>query len=170
MENNSDTLIQDKFKTLPIELQKVLSIVPWKEMVKKIGDQQKLSADEIELLETETLLVLYKFVNIEDFPSNIQRELEVEEETSHKLAEIIDKEVFTEIIKKINEQAHSSNHSPSVNLSEFKEIEPAKPELLISVPSYTQTPTTSPEENLPAVIEPKKFGYGGGVDPYREQV
>jgi len=165
--DTTEKTIKDKFDSLPLNIKTAIDQTPWKNIVSEISKENNFSIEKTMNLETETMLVLYGFEDIENYPSNLIRELRLEDNKTVEIAEEVDKKVFLEIEKKATENLKVAEPA-SINLSEFKEIEPPKPELLISVPSYTQTPATTPGENLPTIVETKKFGYGGNVDPYRE--
>ena len=169
-------ILKEHVQQAPVEIKEFLSS-EFSTILDFIVSNQHLITEQAASLENEIVFVLVGL----DLKSNFQKNIESELSISPVVAEIISADVFGKIFspfqsffpnqeasKLVETPLKETHEIPPINLSSQLEIEPPKPELLISVPSYTQTTTPTHEENLPAIIEPKKFGYGGGVDPYRE--
>jgi hypothetical protein len=136
--NEQEKLIEEQFKTLPPNLQNAIKSVAWKSFVQEIGKQNDLSAEQIEILERETMFIIYAFEPPEDYISNIARELNISEETASTIAESIANKIFEPILKKSEES---------------EEPVKVKPE-----PIITSAVPEIPPTNLPMVEPSSAFG------------
>ena len=164
--NEEDKLIEEQLKTLPSELQKAISSVPWKDLVQEIGKQNNLSVEQIESLERETMFIIYGFENPNDYISNLIREAGVDETTATTIAN----EVGEKILKAIEEKTGSVvpvsiPATPPANLPlNLPMVE--KGETVRDVPHMEQSKTEIRSEQ-PKVPLPD-YRYEEGKDPYRE--
>jgi len=146
-----DKLIEDQLKSLPENLQKAIQAVPWKASVKEIGLGQKLSVPQLEILERETMLVIYNFDEPAHYIDNIVKEVGVDEETAITIAESVDGKIF----KAIGQQAEARGTETPHNLPMVE-----KGEVAHSVPHVELAPV-SPKPGF-------NHHYPDGNDPYRE--
>ena len=176
-------IIKKIYRTLPDEINQVIATDETGAAIDEVTKKYNLSSEQRLSLGDEVTLTLLGITPLILFSSNIQNRLKIEKDVATNIENEISRDIFSkidsEVFKLQEERALTilNTKEPVINLTDHLEINPPeeeilltapKTETLIPVPSYTQTTTTTPEENLPAVIEPKKFGYGGGVDPYRE--
>ena len=129
--NEQDKLIEEQIKTLPPDLVRAIQAMPWKKLVREVGEQNNLTEEQISALEQETMFILYAFEPPEDYISNLLREMGVTEDVAFGIAETINEKIFEPILTKSEE---------------LKGKDKEEPEALTSVLEI-------PSENLP-VIEP----------------
>ncbi len=179
MEQDSDKLIQEQLKTLPIELQRAIALTPWRNFVGNVARANNLQGDSFKNLETEAMLVIYGFENQNDFVGNIMRELSLDISRATMIAGTVDKQVFSRISNKANELA---NEKPTDTLQSTQNN---------AIKSTTLAPSVTVENDLPMIvpnekakvaltfedrkklvpsIPDNKHHYEGGKDPYREQI
>lgn len=103
MEQDTTKLIDEQLKSLPQSLQRAIALTEWRVITKNIATANNLDASKSENLETETMLVMYGFENQNDFPSNVARELEIDQVRADMIAREINEQVFTAVLDKANE-------------------------------------------------------------------
>ncbi len=91
--------IENRFKMLPEDLQKILSSVGTTDILLDIGDSFNLHVDKIGELVDETTLLILGFTKSADFVNNLRDRLEV----STDLAEKIAKDINDKLLFKIRE-------------------------------------------------------------------
>ncbi|MDP3874912.1 MAG: hypothetical protein Q8Q22_00110 [bacterium] len=165
--NETDKLIEEQFKTLSTNLQQAINAVPWKSSVKEIALLNKMSLEQTETVERETMFIIYGFENPDDYIGNLMRETQIDEETATAIAEATNEKIFKIIALKIEEL---EKQKPSTSASSVPEIAPTnlpmveKGETAYSVP-HVEQPNASPAQ--PKVPLPD-YRYQDGKDPYRE--
>lgn len=100
MDQETQKLVDEQFKKLPVELQAAINTVPWKTSLKEIALANKIALEKQEILERETMFILYGFEKPEDYIGNLMREVEISEETAIAIAEAVEKKIFEEITLK----------------------------------------------------------------------
>lgn len=182
---DTDKIIKDQYETLSPALKQALQIVPWKDIVRKIAEDNDLNSASKEALETETMLVLYCFESADDFLQNVTAEVGIDAlKTKMVVSKVVDL-IFTPILDKIEElggiDAASSPTekpqvvpapapSPIIDLSKELELEAPKPEHLIQASTNTAHTTPVQAEDTPqkeTLVQTPR--YTGGLDPYREE-
>lgn len=161
MDQDTNKLIDEQLKTLPEPLQRAIVLSPWQTRVQEIARANNLSEPSAESLETETMFVIYRFENQEDFVSNIMRELSLDIAKATMIAGEVDKNVFSPILVRASElkdqkgeETHIIEKEPNVPMI----IEREKPM------SFEERKKLVPNINS----SPNK--YEGGKDPYREPI
>ncbi len=176
MNPDTDKLIEEQLKLLPEKTRKALETVPWKSSIREIAITNKMSLEQVEIVERETMFVLYGFENADDYIANLIREAQIDETTATTIAQEVDDKIF----KTIEAQVEATPAAPAVpeplkaenlpqvlssNLPMIEEGEVAHEVPHIETPAPIVPPTTSaPKPEAPA---PKQH-YEGGKDPYRE--
>ncbi len=161
--NEEEKLIQEQFNRLPKELQDALNAVPWKSSVKEIALLNKLSLEQIAIVERETMFILYGFENSADYVANLMREVQIDETTATSIADEVNEKilkVITAQLDKPKEAGKIENSLPEIaphNLPMIEEGEVAR-----EVPHVEQK-----TERKPLVSTPN-YSYTPGKDPYRE--
>lgn len=89
--------IAEYFEKLPREAQDVFSSMGWMETLKNIATKYNLNEDQIELLGTETTLVLLSIVHIEEYQKNIKTGLGLPEEILKEINTEIDNNILKTI-------------------------------------------------------------------------
>ncbi|MBX4206564.1 hypothetical protein KW784_02140 [Candidatus Parcubacteria bacterium] len=179
--NETDQLIEAQFNRLPPSVQKALNAAPWKSSLKEIASNNKLSPEQTENLERETVFVLYGFQNPDDYVQNLINEVPVDEQAGIAIAGEVDAKVFAEISKQIGDQTVSSaihNTLPMIEKGEqvhdapHAEATPAPtpvpqtPPALAGGASKTRPHSDTPVEKVS--LSMPDYRYPGGTDPYRE--
>jgi len=168
--NETDKLIEEQFKKLPLNLQRAIKAVPWKSLVEEIGRANALDAEQTALLEQETMFIIYAFENPDDYVSNIARALNTSEEIAYTIAESIGDKIFVPISEK------SEGHQQTSTPASIPEIPPSNlPMVEKDEVAHDVAPATSEVGNREYEVrkeEPKAplpdYRYEGGKDPYRE--
>ena len=172
-------IIKKIYRTLPDEINQVIATDETGATIDGVAKKYNLSSEQRFILGDETTLTFLGITPRNLFISNIQDRLKVEKDLATNIENDISRDIFSKIdpgVFKLQEEKAITilnNREHATNLSDHLEIDPSeeeiliaapKSEALISVPSYTQTQLEPSKE----ILEPKKFGYGGGIDPYRE--
>lgn len=166
--NEIDKLIEEQFKKLPLNLQRAINAVPWKSLVEEVGRANALNAEQIALLEQETMFIIYAFENPDDYVSNIARELNMSEEIAYTIAESIGNKIFVPI----------SDESERQNIATPTDI-PAIPPIILPMVEKGEVAHTVPHIEQPNPSTPlgasnqtkvslPDYRYESGKDPYRE--
>lgn len=106
-------------------MQQALNTVPWKSSIKEIALLNKMSFEQVQIIERETMFVLYGFEAAEDYISNMVREAQINEEVATTIATAVDEKIFKAIAL---------------------QLEPSTPE------KPPQTPPPASPSNLPQTI------------------
>ncbi|MEX2013422.1 MAG: hypothetical protein WD897_00705, partial [Parcubacteria group bacterium] len=101
--NETDKLIAEQLKILPQNLVQAINAVPWKTVVRDIGKENGLDAEQMASLEQETMFIIYGFENPDDYVSNVTQNVEVSEDVADTLAQSVVDKVFNPILKKSEE-------------------------------------------------------------------
>ena len=99
----TDKLLENQFKTLPIALQQALTETPWLDTVKTIASENSLDEENAESLLAETTLVLYGFEDSDNYLENIKKELNVDQAKAELIADSISTRIFEVILNKVTE-------------------------------------------------------------------
>ena len=170
MSEETDKLITEQFDRLPKELQTALNTVPWKSSVKEIALLNKLSLEQVAIVERETMFILYGFENPEDYIGNMVREAQIDKATSTAIAEAVNEKIFKVIAEQINKQPAEKPSVPNVihnNLPMVEEGEKTHDVPHVESTINNKEPTKEPEKPKLAIPTPD-YRYPGGKDPYRE--
>jgi hypothetical protein len=195
--DDTNKIIQDAFNSLDPATKAALGKVPWKERVRNIANREKLSNDKASVLENEALMLLYNLTVPEGFASNISDQLDLDVDTSNRIAKEIFDEIVTDLEKAYessgqpngnnlpevlpNEKVHEVTHieikksptpppAPSSPTPPAPPPEPALKPNLASIPTYAEPAQIGPEEDKnkrPDLSFPES-SYNQGQDPYRE--
>lgn len=156
--NETDKLIEEQIKRLPLNLQQAIDAVPWKTLVQEIGKTNALDTEKISSLEQETMFILYGFENPKDYVSNITKNIGISEDMASNIAETIADKIFDPILKKSN-----GNNIMATTPTNIPEIPPAiLPVIKPEQPVKQDLVGSQPKVSLP------DYRYEGGRDPYRE--
>lgn len=92
--NETDILIEEQFKKLPLNLQRAIKIVPWKALVREIGQANTLDTEQILALEQETMFIIYGFEDPRDYVSNLTSAVGIDETAALAIAETVSEKIF----------------------------------------------------------------------------
>lgn len=118
--NDDGKKLEEKFNSLPEEIQDIIYSSATLEKVANIGEKYQLHIDKIEDLQFATEDVMSGDIRADEFISHIAKELEIDQETANKIGQEIDQQVFESVRDAIK------------SLSEPKEPE--------TIPAPTETP------------------------------
>ncbi len=96
---NPIILAEEQFKSLPLNIKEAISRIPWKERLKKIASQNNLNSEQSNILEIETMMVLYSLESPIDYLKNITQEVGVGEIVSKTVNDQVFKEIFNDVEK-----------------------------------------------------------------------
>lgn len=174
--NETDKLIEEQLKTLPLELQQAIESVPWKNLVQEIGKQNNLTKEQVSSLEQETMLIIYGFENPTDYSANLVREVGLDQTAAENLASAVWDKILGPISQKVEVKESGIPEIPSVNLPVVEPpfaqdtIMVKKGEVAHEVPHAE--PTTSnqrPTTEKPKIsVSAPDYRYPENKDPYRE--
>jgi hypothetical protein len=129
MEQDTDRLVEKKFKELPVPLQRAITLTPWRKMVQDIAAAHNLDPEKFDDLETEAMLVMYGFQSQDDIVSNITTEVGVDKTQ----AEILAREIVTEVFRIVLEKAEKLSQETTVTLQNVEENKPETQEIAPNV-------------------------------------
>ena len=184
--DDENSMVEEQLKKLPPALQKAFSAVPWKSVVNQIAGLHNLKLEQAEIVERETMFILYGFESPDDYVANMAREAEIDENFAFNIATEANEKIFKVISQKVEElEKNTSVQAPTATTpTTLPVLEPdfAK-ETLATKPGEGVHEAASVELNkvnklnkeeeksqtaqVP-VNEPLKSTYPSGVDPYRE--
>jgi hypothetical protein len=166
--NETDKLVEAQFSRLPPQLQAAIKAVPWKDLIKEIASANKLTSEQSESLERETMFIIYGFENPEDYPANLIREMQIGEETTVAIAEAVNEKILKVIAQKAEGESASKPAEVHASLPMVEPGETAHdvPHVEQKAPEPVPAPA-APAPSKPAFVPPKSH-YSAGQDPYRE--
>lgn len=187
--DETNQLIENQKKTLPPKLVEAIETIPWEPSLQKIGVENNLTADQIEILKRETMLVLYGFENPINFTENIAREVGLTEMIAASISDLIWQRVMEPINQKADDENSAETKYAQIVPEIATEIHPVIKEgeivhdvthvestidnkqLVERQPlqstSEIQHPASKPSEPEKKVSLPD-YRYPKGTDPYRE--
>jgi hypothetical protein len=186
MKKEISDIISERYKILPEDVQHFLSSDGFVEKVKESSTSVNLSKEQAVTLENETVLVLLGMSSPEEFPSLLERELNITKPVAIQLSVNIDKNVFARFREYVNdvyfevnsEQENvtgNTNKETSLrgNNSQSQETQSAQfgRTETNNIAQENLKPATNrmSEEGSSATTDPGSETYQG-VDPYREPV
>ena len=192
MENDTDKLIKQQLETLPRDLQRAIASVPWKTLVEQIGKENGLSDSQIEILERETMFVIYGFEPIASYTESIMREISISGDIGLKIANSVGEKILDYISSQaeIFGKEKKMPTAPKPPITTVPEIKPDTHPMIEPRPSLEATAGKAEEkahevphteENKPEsrsleeikkklTEQPKVVHYTDGKDPYREPI
>lgn len=156
--NESEIIIDKKFKELPLAIQIALSTFDWKDEVKKIAEETKLTPEQEALLQTEILLLLYSLEPKDNFYDNLVGEVGLDEDSAENIFELVEERIVVKIAEKI-EGTSPENESSTIASSE-------------SIPATDPIPAKVGDSTLPKLASLPDYSsdYEPGKDPYKEPI
>lgn len=113
---DTTTILKERFPYLPKSVQELLLSSRPRQVAEDMALRHALSEEQEESLETEMLLVLMGLESMDDFQTNIWRELHLDQEKAHyvsrDLETIIFKSVSEDLKKLLDEEEKSSEERP----------------------------------------------------------
>ncbi|MEK7227525.1 MAG: hypothetical protein AAB641_01375 [Patescibacteria group bacterium] len=161
--NEEEKLIEEQLKKLPPSLQKAIEAVPWKSSIKEIALLNKLTLEQVPVVERETMFILYGFENPDDYIGNLMREAQISEDTAISIAEAVNERIIKAIALKVDEfdKPKATDNPPMVEKGEVAHD-------VASATSEVSSKKYEVREEGPKVAVPD-YRYDG-KDPYREPI
>jgi hypothetical protein len=103
--------IAEYFVKLPKEAQEVFSSMTWLETLKNISSKYNLNDGQMEVLGTETTLVLLGIVHTEEYQEILEKELNLPKETLEKIMGEIDENILKTVKSQLDEVFKSNTMS-----------------------------------------------------------
>ena len=130
MKQFSTEQIQERFEQLPTALQEAISSPEINAAIQAIGNKHSLHIDQLGELVDLIGLVMLGLLPSRDFVKNLSREANIDEVTSTKIADDVNKEIFSKIKsamqaleKNFDSTDESTSHSESFQKSSISDLE-----------------------------------------------
>ena len=111
-------IIKEQMTFLPKELQEAINSLDWAEIVKEIGKKYLLGEEEIDNLQTETMLVLLGLEEGEAYEKNIENEVGTSAKEAEKITDEAEQKIFTPIYNKLTENIKRNLNNKKPNYSQ----------------------------------------------------
>ena len=108
-------IANEQIALLPREVQDAINSVDWGSIVAEVGKKNMLTEEEINSLQTETLLVLVGIQSWNSFPVNIEDEVGTSRDEADRIATEIDQRIFTPLYDKVVENVKKNNRDKNAN-------------------------------------------------------
>lgn len=165
--NETDKLIEEQFKTLPLNLQQAINAVPWRNLVQEIGKENNLNNEQMALLEEGTMLIIYGFEDPTGYSDNLVKAIGIGEITAGKIFNSVWDRIMAPISKKANEMENKIPEIPPINLPMLEKGEAAH-DITPMAPAVRSKEYEVVKEK--SKIPLPDYRYEGGKDPYREPI
>ena len=165
MENDIHQKIEQRLAELPRDVQEAIASSELGEKLQAIGKAQGLHIDQMEALSDEVMLAMLGFVELEDLPHSIERQVRVDSARAQAITDAVNKEIFLSIRESMKAWAANRNAAAQTPapLVPAPAIAPSAPSVVMpssvapAVPpdplSKQSAPTAAPTQ-APAVIAP----------------
>ena len=97
MENDIHQKIEQRLAELPRDVQEAIASSELGEKLQAIGKAQGLHIDQMEALSDEVMLAMLGFVELEDLPHSIERQVRVDSARAQAITDAVNKEIFLSI-------------------------------------------------------------------------
>jgi hypothetical protein len=111
--DNTNQVLQDKFSSLPPELQDAITESGFVNKLKEISKTEKLMIDQAGSLEREVLLVLLGITPINQFEKNLKDETRLETEKLKRVISQVNEQIFSPIHQHLEHLMSAAENSPS---------------------------------------------------------
>lgn len=167
--NEDSNLIKEQFERLPEQLKRALDAVPWKSLVKEIALLNKLSLEQIPIVERETMFILYGFQSPDDYVGNLMREAKIDEATAVAIAQEVDKRVLQAISQQVDtvpKETGGGSPLPEIVLDNLPMVEPGQTAHDVEPLKIEEKPAQASEVKVRVPVP--DYRYPNDQDPYRE--
>lgn len=168
IENDTDKLIKVQLESLPKNLQRAISAVPWKTLTQQIGKDNGLNQEQLETFERETMFIIYAFEPVENYIPNLMRELNITEETAGMIAQTVGEKV----LNYISEEAEKFERENQTVEPRVPEIAPGIHPMIELREKVHEVPheqiTNNNQAPIKQTVPVPDYRYPKGKDPYRE--
>jgi len=141
-------IAQEEIMKLPKEAQEAINSFEWGNAIEEIGKKLLLSEEEINDLQTETLLVLVGLENGNDYSQNIEDNIGTSKEEAKKIAEDVFQKIFTPINDLIVDNIKKSDKSKNPNWKKSIDFILSGGDYSVFIaPDESEIPTNVDEQN-----------------------
>lgn len=165
MEQDSQKIIEDRFKELPETIREVITESGWEKNIRNIVSKHNLRIDQGAVIEHETLLIMLGFETPEDYLTNLISEAEVDAKVAEAITQDVNEQIFSLIREKIIEKTEESEAAAEIEkkpteeherVAILKEIEDKdETELMIPQSTLPSTQVTTPTPNQSSTPQPQ---------------
>lgn len=165
MENDTQKIIQERFRELPKSLQKIITAFDFRNAFDDISERHNLHIDQAGNLENETMLALLGFESLDDFETNLEKNIPIDAETAQKIADDVNNRIFLPIreemqkLEGVDEEKSKENVSSPVKTparGESAQITEIDAEIPENLPTKSELPPISSPEAPQTQIETEK--------------
>lgn len=151
--------IKERFDQLPKAVQNIILYSDWENTIRSIVDKYKLRIDQGAYLETETMLIMFGFVNPNDFIPDIVKDVNI----SPEIAQQIEAEVGEKIFKLIR--------NAIIDITEVKQDED-NPTTQSNESNFSNAPAaiTSEDSIMKSRLNTETVERPKSIDPYLEPI
>ncbi len=190
MNDEVNTIINRRLKELPLQTLEVIKSIPLQEILKNVSQINNLTDDQIDLFETETVLIILGLVSPTDYPENLVRMVGLNEASAIKIAKEVGEQIFNNLkgaakkngATKTEPQQPPQNQTLESPTHLIEDAEGNKDNILPPIPQKTTleqkiAPIVNGAPEVNPDWEKRKGTLGehsvmtetyGGKDPYRE--
>ena len=148
--------IAEYYQKLPAGAQKVFAEMKWLEELRRISKKYGLENSQIEVLGTETTLVLLGIIHLEEYEENITRELRLSRENTDQLVAEIDESVLRNIRGDL-QNSYSRNLSDMTENKTEVEIAPKEEGVKVNIESKITAPIADLPKNVKEAVESSNY-------------
>lgn len=141
-EKNVDVILKEQFTALPPIVQEAITGASVEKHLRMLSNKHRLHLDQWQVLENEVIMTLMGMQPAEELEENIKKEVGVDDETAHELANDIALEVFEPIRKELERQLDHPDAQPK----EAEPIEDLRSEILAKASAGTSF--VEPDEDI----------------------
>ena len=109
MENDIHQKIEQRLAELPQDVQAAIASSELGEKLQAIGKAQGLHIDQMEALSDEVMLAMLGFVELEDLPHGIERQVRVDSARAQAITDAVNKDIFLPIRESMKAWAANRN-------------------------------------------------------------
>ncbi len=113
METNTPQILQDKFASLPVELQQAITESGFIDKLRAISKDEKLMIDQGGALETEVLMVLLGVEALTSFEDNLIKELRLDKEKAKRISDLVGNQIFSPIHVHLEHLMSAEENAPT---------------------------------------------------------
>jgi len=192
MQNETEKIIEEYISRAPKQIKNIVAFGEWRNRMNDFAQKFSLEKTKTNSLRNEIIFILIGMEPKSDFVENIKRELEIDSNMAGWIAEDVNKNIFSQVEKEIDQMWASGSADgegepeqseikstnkigqsfEEIILNQAKAMQPAKPadSRIMNYESGSMNGKVEPPNNLPIEKDEQRVihNYIGDKDPYRE--
>ena len=132
MDENTKKIIKERFDALPKDIQEVILSSGYEETLLSIGNQYKLTVEQLGKLELETTLVMMGLTPTQDFEKELTQELKVDNIKGNQITKEINDKIFLKIRDLLKLMNTKEGEEPSLEENSEIKVEKTGEEIMKS--------------------------------------